>query len=63
MAVETGDIDVTEAEQKKLQEEMRLTLEEAANSTCYKCHDTDNSPDFAGNFDTYWEQVEHHGVD
>ena len=63
VAAENGDVDVTEAEQKKLQEEMRLTLEEAANTTCYTCHDTDNSPEFAGNFDTYWEQVEHHGVD
>lgn len=40
---------------------MRVTLEQARKGTCEKCHDADNSPKF--NFDTYWEQVKHEGLD
>lgn len=58
---ENGDIDVTEKEQDALRAEMRLTLAEAKKSTCYTCHDIDNSPEFE--FDKYWEKVKHEGVD
>jgi hypothetical protein len=61
VAVENGDVEVSEAEQTRLREEMRLTLEEAKTSACYDCHDQDNSPEF--DFETYWPQVEHYGMD
>jgi 2',3'-cyclic-nucleotide 2'-phosphodiesterase (5'-nucleotidase family) len=37
----------------------RLMRAPADESTCLKCHDLDNSPEF--DFSTYWPQVEHHG--
>lgn len=40
---------------------MRVTLKQARNGTCEKCHDADNSPEF--DFDTYWEKVKHEGLD
>lgn len=40
---------------------MRVTLEQARNGMCEKCHDADNSPEF--DFDTYWEKVKHKGLD
>ena len=61
VAAENGDVEVSDEEQTKLREEMRLTLEEARKSKCYDCHDQDNSPDF--DFDTYWPEVEHIGTD
>lgn len=45
-----------ETRQKGLQE-VRVTLAEARESLCYKCHDLDNSPNF--DFDTYWPKIEH----
>ncbi|MCH2201322.1 MAG: hypothetical protein MK102_05105 [Fuerstiella sp.] len=41
-------------------EEMKVTYEQAE-SMCYDCHDTDNSPKF--DFDEYWPKVEHYGLD
>jgi hypothetical protein len=41
--------------------EVRVTLDQARNQTCVKCHDGDNSPDFK--FDEYWESVKHPGLD
>ncbi|MDA7979379.1 MAG: hypothetical protein MPJ50_11505 [Pirellulales bacterium] len=41
---------------------MRVTLEEAKQNTCLKCHDLDNSPDYIKQgFDAYWPAVEHYG--
>ncbi|QDV17912.1 Cytochrome c-554 precursor [Gimesia panareensis] len=51
--IELVDMDKIE-EAKKV---MRVTLAEAKKTTCYKCHDLDNSPNF--NFDTYWEKIKH----
>jgi hypothetical protein len=45
------------AAQKKYQEAMVVTKEEAEKRQCYTCHDLDNSPDFE--FQTYWPYVEH----
>jgi hypothetical protein len=52
---------VTDAQQEQLRAEMRLTLAEAKKNTCYTCHDIDNSPDF--DFEKYWEEVKHKGMD
>lgn len=40
---------------------VRVTLEQARDHQCITCHDLDNSPDF--DFDSYWKEVEHAGVD
>lgn len=40
---------------------MRVTRAQAQNSLCNQCHDLDNSPHF--DFDSYWEQVAHPGLD
>ncbi len=40
---------------------MRVTVEQARDSGCYKCHDLDNSPHF--DFDSYWKKIEHPGKD
>lgn len=62
VAAENGDVEVSDEEIEKLRKEMRLTIEEARNSACIDtCHDLDNSPDFE--FDSYWEEVKHEGVD
>ncbi len=61
VAAENGDVDATDERIQSLREEMRLSLEEARKTKCYDCHDQDNSPDF--DFDTYWPEVEHHGMD
>ena len=61
VAAENGDINVTDQELEALRVEMRLTLEEARKTKCLECHDLDNSPDF--DFDSYWPEVEHYGVD
>ena len=49
------------AELKKDIESVRLTLKDAENEHCGKCHDADNSPDFLkdGAFKKYWAQIEH----
>jgi hypothetical protein len=61
VAVEMGEVAITDQEQQKLRESMRLTLEEAKKNHCMTCHDLDNSPDFhrPGAFEKYWKQVEH----
>ena len=41
--------------------EVRVTMEEARERTCVRCHDGDNSPEF--DFDSWWEQVAHPGLD
>ena len=47
--------------QEAAAKEMKVSLEQAKNQTCGKCHDADNSPDF--NFEKYWEDVKHSGKD
>lgn len=41
--------------------EVRVTLKQAKEGLCEKCHDADNSPKFE--FDTYWDRVKHYGMD
>lgn len=41
--------------------EVRVTLEQARESGCVRCHDGDNSPEF--DFDRWWEQVAHPGLE
>lgn len=51
--IEEGEIDLAK-------DEMKVSLEQAK-TICYRCHDADNSPDF--DFDEYWPEVEHNGLD
>ncbi|NOX55966.1 MAG: hypothetical protein GXP27_16290 [Planctomycetes bacterium] len=46
---------------KAARREMRVTLETARQKLCYGCHDLDNSPGF--DFDEYWPEIEHKGLD
>ena len=41
--------------------EVRVSLKQAEDQTCVKCHDLDNSPKYK--FETYWEDVKHYGKD
>ena len=61
VAVELGELTVTDDEQTKLREAMRLTLADAKKNQCLTCHDLDNSPDFhkPGAFEEYWKRIEH----
>lgn len=61
VAAENGDVDLSAEETVKLQQEMRLTLEQARLRHCMECHDIDNSPDFFkdGAFERYWEKIKH----
>ena len=61
VAIEDGDIDVTDERRDEVRASMRQTIEQAKNGGCYECHDIDNSPEF--DFDEYWPQIEHKGVD
>jgi hypothetical protein len=74
VAVELGELEVSEEEQEKLRAELRLKVVENEGNKegqvfkegkvvnmCMQCHDLDNSPDF--DFQVYWPQVEHHGKD
>ncbi len=55
-------IELIEADELDLaRQEVRVTLQQAKDTMCYKCHDTDNSPNF--DFDEYWPKVEHKGLD
>jgi hypothetical protein len=38
---------------------MQLTLTQARNEACIRCHDPDNSPNF--DFDRYWPKINHSG--
>ncbi|MEQ8847850.1 multiheme c-type cytochrome [Botrimarina sp.] len=74
-AAEYGDIEVDDAEMKTLREALHLEIQpnegnmpgQLMNSTtkavnnCLGCHDLDNSPDF--DFQKYWPEVAHEGVD
>ena len=75
MAVENGDIFVEEAEEIALREALHLEIQEnegnmpgqvmnsdtKAVNNCLGCHDLDNSPDF--DFQKYWPEVAHEGMD
>ncbi len=60
VAAESGNVDATDDELTKLQEELRLPLERARDK-CVECHDLDNSPAFQeeGAFERYWEKIKH----
>lgn len=71
---ENGETDVTDAQKESLRAALRMKIvanegnkegQEFASGTvvknCMLCHDLDNSPDF--DFQKYWPEVEHHGVD
>jgi hypothetical protein len=60
VAAELGDIEVSDDELVKLQEELRLPLERAEEK-CMGCHDLDNSPAFQeeGAFERYWAKIKH----
>lgn len=71
-AVENGDIFVDEAEEIALREALHLEVGENegnqpgqqlgdAVNNCLECHDLDNSPDF--DFQKYWPEVAHEGMD
>lgn len=40
---------------------VRVTLEQSKAGMCESCHDIDNSPDY--DFEKYWEEVKHYGLD
>jgi hypothetical protein len=74
VAAENGDIEATDAERKELAAALHLAIvpnegnkdgQEFAGGTvvknCMLCHDLDNSPDF--DFQAYWPQVKHEGLD
>ena len=71
-AVEYGDIEVEEEEEIALQQALHLEIVEnegnmsgqvlgEAVKNCLQCHDLDNSPDF--DFQKYWPEVAHEGLD
>jgi hypothetical protein len=64
MAAKAGSSDISESALSALRASMRLPLDRAEQH-CQQCHDGDNSPDFflEGAFDTYWQQIEHRGLD
>ena len=74
VAAENGETDADEAELERLRARMRLEIVENEGNRgnqvsdgavvvtmCMQCHDEDNSPDF--DFQEYWPQVEHYGMD
>lgn len=42
-------------------QDVRVSLEQARDQDCIKCHDGDNSPGFK--FEEYWDAVRHPGMD
>jgi hypothetical protein len=71
-AVEAGELDVTADEEQSLRTALHRTV--VANEgnkdgqvfgeavkACMQCHDLDNSPEF--DFQKYWPEVDHHGMD
>jgi hypothetical protein len=60
--VERPRQELIEADELDLaRQQVRVSLEQARDQMCVKCHDIDNSPDF--DFESYWEQVKHYGLD
>lgn len=54
---------VSKDELENLREAVRRSVKTAEKKVCAQCHDPENSPNFVGNFDEYWEQVKHPGKD
>lgn len=72
VAVENGDIEVTEEEEAALRKALHLEIGENEGNmkgqdlgqvvnNCLGCHDLDNSPDF--DFQEYWPAVAHEGLE
>jgi hypothetical protein len=70
--VESGEIEVTDAERDELRAALQLEIVENEGNKegqtfgkvvkmCMECHDIDNSPDF--DFQLYWPEVEHYGLE
>ena len=61
MRVESADSEISPAEIQEFREAMKLSLDDAKRTTCFECHDLDNSPDFhdEGAFESYWERIVH----
>ncbi|MCH2610781.1 MAG: hypothetical protein MK006_06915 [Pirellulales bacterium] len=59
--VESADSEISPAEIQEFREAMQLSLDDAKRTTCFECHDLDNSPDFhdEGAFESYWERIVH----
>ena len=48
--------------QLELRKQVRVTIKEAKERTCYECHDLDNSPDYAeaeDGWEEYWPTIAH----
>lgn len=69
---EYGNVEATDAQKKALAAALHLKVVEgegnkegqkpgAVTDMCMKCHDIDNSPEF--DFQKYWQEVKHEGVD
>jgi len=54
-------IELVESDQKKEARALMHVGLEKARQHCYECHDLDNSPHF--DFETYWPQIAHPGLD
>ena len=54
-------IELIESDPAAAVRDVKITLQQAEEQTCVKCHDGDNSPDFK--FEKYWEAVKHYGKD
>ncbi len=64
VAIESGELDVSGAEARQARLAMRVTLQQAKEHLCLKCHDLDNSPDYIKyGFQRYWPPIEHKGTD
>ncbi|GEM_PF-803469 len=64
VAIELGDLEVSEAEAEKARRAMRVTIQEAKQHLCLQCHDLDNSPDYIKHgFELYWPPIKHQGTD
>jgi len=72
--VESGEVEVTEAQQVALRAELRMNIvpnegnkdgqefeQGKVVQNCMQCHDLDNSPDF--DFQAYWPKIVHEGKD
>jgi hypothetical protein len=54
-------IELVDDDPEAARKEVRVTLEQAKKDLCYQCHDLDNSPNF--DFDIYWKEIKHPGLD
>jgi hypothetical protein len=56
VAAERGN---DQARRRSTREALKLSWPDAKDTTCVKCHDHDNSPEFERNADKYWDQIAH----